>query len=309
MEKIKQILRLTTLLVLFVLYAGYNAFASDDPYMVKKFDASGVSMVDVETAGGSITVEGKNGANDIVVEMYVKSWKSSLSKSKIDEKLEDFDIEIAKEGNKIIAHAERDSWFSNSDISISFVVYTPSSISTDLNTSGGSIRIANLSGDQRLHTSGGSIDMKELNGEVLATTSGGSLNLHDINGNVKGTTSGGSITSENLKGEFELKTSGGSINLDDINGSMHAETSGGGIRANIQNITGDITLKTSGGSIHATLPEKQGMNIKFKGNSVNTSLMNFNGKAEDDWVEGSMNGGGSTITMVTSGGSVNVKYQ
>jgi len=280
----------------------------DDPYMVKKFDASSVSSLDVNTSGGSITAIGESGRNEIVVEMYVNSWKTK-DKGKIQEELEKFDIKITKEGNQIIASAKSKSTFGNNQISISFKVYVPTSISADLNTSGGSITMTGLSGNQKLNTSGGSITMKNLNGDIVATTSGGSIHINDVRGELKGTTSGGSINAGKLNGTFNLSTSGGSIKLEDIRGEVNAHTSGGGIRANVLELTGDITLKTSGGSIHATLPANTGMDVYFSGNSVNTTLSNFSGKSEDDKVNGTINGGGSKVTLVTSGGSVNVNYQ
>ncbi len=281
---------------------------ADEPHTVKKFDASSVSYLDVNTSGGSITAIGESGTNQIIVEMYVNSWKTK-SEEKIQRELENFDIKIAKEGNTVIASAKsRSNWGINT-ISISFKVYTPSAMSAKLNTSGGSITMKGLSGDQHLNTSGGSITMEGLNGEIVASTSGGSINLQDIRGNLRGTTSGGSINAEDLNGEFDLSTSGGSIKLEDVRGKMNAHTSGGGIRATILELTGDITLKTSGGSINATLPENTGMDVYFKGNSVNVPLKNFSGRSEDDKIDGTINGGGSKVTLVTSGGSVNVHYQ
>ena len=284
-----------------------DSFA-DEPHTVKKFDASSISYLDVNTSGGSINTYGSSGSNEIVVEMYVNSWKTK-DKEKINKELESFDIKIAKEGDKIVASARNKSTFGNNHISISFKVYTPSAMSADLNTSGGSITMKGLSGNQKLNTSGGSITMEELNGDVHATTSGGSINISNVRGELKGTTSGGSINANNLNGSFNLSTSGGSIKLEDIKGNISAHTSGGGIRANIVELTGDVTLKTSGGSINATLPDNTGMNVYFSGNSVNTTLNNFSGKSEDDKVDGTINGGGSKVTLVTSGGSVNVNYQ
>ncbi len=284
-----------------------NTYA-DDPYTTKKFDASSVSYLDVNTSGGSITTIGESGTNQIIVEMYVNSWKTK-NKDKIKDYLEDFEIKIAKEGDRVIASAKHKGFMGNNNISISFKVYTPSAISADLNTSGGSITMKGLSGNQKLNTSGGSITMEELNGDIHASTSGGSIHIFDVRGDLRGTTSGGSIKAEKLNGSFDLSTSGGSIKLEDIRGEMNAHTSGGGIRADIQEVTGDITLKTSGGSINATLPDKTGMDIYFSGNSVNAPLHNFSGKSEDDKIDGTINGGGSKVTLVTSGGSVNVSYQ
>jgi hypothetical protein len=44
-------------------------------------------------------------------------------------------------------------------LSISFKVFVPKNTSTDLSTSGGSISLTNLTGEQKFSTSGGSLNI------------------------------------------------------------------------------------------------------------------------------------------------------
>ncbi len=281
-----------------------------EPYLTKSFSVNLPAEINVETSGGSITVRGSSG-KEVEVKMYVKKNGTSWfgSDDDVEEDLEDYDIKISKDGNTVYAIAERrsSSWLNNS-LSISFVLEVPNETSTTLKTSGGSINLTSLEGNQEVHTSGGSLNFDDIIGYTKASTSGGSINLKNFQGVINGRTSGGSIRAQNSGGELDLHTSGGSIVLEDVQGSIEARTSGGSIKAFVLGIDDFLTLKTSGGSVNAVIPENIGVDLDLSGNRVNTELNNFTGSAEKNSVKGSMNGGGPAVTLKTSGGSVNLDY-
>lgn len=281
---------------------------SDDPFLTKSFNLSSGDLF-VSTSGGSIRVEG-GGGSTVKVEMYVRSNKHS--DSKIREILdEDYDIRIEKTGSRVEAVAKKTSkgWSWNG-ISISFVVYTPKDFSCDLNTSGGSLKIAGVGGkNHELKTSGGSISAEAMSGDLDARTSGGSITVRDYVGDLDAKTSGGSIKLSDIKGDMDVTTSGGGIKIDDAQGAVYATTSGGSINADITKLNDQLVLKTSGGSVRATIPGGLGLDLDLRGNRVNTSLNNFSGESKSDRVKGTVNGGGILVELTTSGGSVNLDYQ
>lgn len=180
---------------------------AQQPYMEESFAVGNDVRIEVETSGGSIDVYGSN-RDDVQVEMFVKRRGRDVEPGEAD--LDRWDITIEKSGNTVYATAKqrgRNNW-GNNNYSISFVVYAPVDSRADARTSGGSIELENLIGDQ------------------IAKTSGGS------------------ITATQIGGDIELKTSGGSITIDEVEGYVDANTSGGRIRAN--DVTGGIFAKTSG---------------------------------------------------------------
>lgn len=302
-------------LVIIITACSAAPFVRDGkPFQVKEFTLSGSGNLNVRTSGGSISVSAQDG-NTVRVEMYVRKGARWVTKDDDDAKeiMEDFDITISQSGSTVTATAEREShfqsWFGNNNASISFTVYVPKNMSCHLNTSGGSISLTGVSGEQELKTSGGSLSLNTVSGNVEAGTSGGSINIERYSGRLEAHTSGGSINLKEAKGDLNVRTSGGSIHLDNISGSVDASTSGGGIHANITGLEKYLRLKTSGGSITATVPSGLGLDLDLKGNRVNTKLVNFNGEAEKDRIRGSMNGGGIEVYMATSGGSVELQYQ
>jgi hypothetical protein len=321
---------------------------SEQPYVSKKFTKASLKELTVETSGGAIAVTGDQ-STGFKVDMFVKpnNWngKNELSKAEIEDRLEDYDILIGTDGDRVIATAKRKSgtnWNDKKGISIGFKVYTPRNVTTNLKTSGGSIRIASLNGEQNfttsggslkvedlsgiihgrtsggsievvncskeinLETSGGSIKATELKGKVELNTSGGSIQLHNINGDIVAHTSGGSIKGENISGALDTGTSGGSVRLANVSGSLKASTSAGSVEVEMTKLGKYVDISSSAGSVRVTMPLDAGMDLDLKGNKVSIPLKNFDGRVEKEYVRGKMNGGGIPVTLSASSGSVYV---
>ncbi|WP_428654311.1 DUF4097 family beta strand repeat-containing protein [Runella sp.] len=334
---------------LFVVSVVFAQNSDEKPYMTKTFNASSVKNLNVRTSGGSINVAGQGG--DAKVEVYIRAnnWngRSELSKEEIEDRLKEYELTVAMEGETLVCKSKRknenDKWDWKQSLSISFKITVPEKTTTDLATSGGSIKLAKLSGTQNFSTSGGSLHLDDLSGMIkgrtsggsiqlincqdqldLATsggsikaesckgdiklvTSGGSIHLDGLNGNVRATTSGGSIKGGDIKGELLASTSGGSIRLTGVAASLKASTSAGGIDAEIVALGKFLDLSTSAGGIHVQMPMNKGLDLDLRANRVNVgTLKNFDGTLEKDRVNGRLNGGGTLVTMRASSGSISV---
>lgn len=282
----------------------------DDPYRVETFSITTPGNLEVRTSGGHITVEGSS-SNTVRVEMYVRKNGRDLSPDDID--LDKWEITIDRSGNSVRALAKRDGkgWklWNNDNVSISFVVYTPREMSTDLKTSGGHIEASGLEGKQNISTSGGHLELANLKGTIDARTSGGHINIDAIQGEIVARTSGGHIDAKQSEGALKVRTSGGHIELDDVSGTVEASTSGGSITANLGSIGQFVDLRTSGGNVRITVPENIGLDINLRGSYVSTNLKNFSGNIERNEVEGKLNGGGPKISARTSGGTVSLSFR
>lgn len=299
------------ILILFsaVLLVACQVSAQKEIVRTEDFSMEPGGNLEVRTSGGYIKVSGTN-SSKAVVKMIVRSNKG-YSESKIEEKLrEDYEIEIGKSGNMLVAKAKGKStnWNWGSGLSISFEITVPKKTNCDIGTSGGSLTMYNLEDELSAKTSGGSITLDEFNGFAELKTSGGSIKVNGFKGKLEGKTSGGSIKISEARGNLDIGTSGGSINMKDVSGTISASTSGGGINAEIMDVENSVELRTSGGSITASIPGNRGYDLDLKGNRVNIQLEDFTGSAEKNRVTGSMKGGGPEIAMSTSGGGVNVEF-
>ncbi|MBS1501818.1 MAG: DUF4097 family beta strand repeat protein [Bacteroidetes bacterium] len=320
---------------------GIAASAQDNktPYMTKALN-SGIKNVYVTTSGGSITVSGASG-QEPRVEVYItgNNGITSPSKEEIEKRLrEDYDLEVNVTGSEVHAIAKNKhdghNWDWRHSLNIGFKVYVPQNVATNLETSGGSIHLDNLAGDEKFETSGGSLHIDRLTGHIHGRTSGGSITVNDSKDDIDLETSGGSVHAANCSGTIKLETSGGSLNLNDLSGKIDAGTSGGSVHGN--NIKGELHTGTSGGSIDLTglacsldtytsggsihvqmnevskfvkidasgghvdlqLPSKQGYDLNLHAEKVTADVSgNFSGTKEKDRVEGKLNGGGASVEV------------
>lgn len=335
--------KIFNLLLLALLLSGAAYAQNDgDAYMSKSLSKESISQVFSRTSGGNIAVTGvADGEARIEVFISASNNKTSYSKDEIKQRLdEDYNLTVEVVANKLTATAEPKKSNMNwkRALSISFKIYVPSNVSTDLNTSGGGIDLTNLSGTHNFSTSGGGLHLSKISGKTRGKTSGGGITVKDSKDDITLSTSGGGIHATDCSGILRLNTSGGSIDLNDLNGEIEAETSGGTVRG--ANIRGDLTTHTSGGSIilrnlfcgvdastsggsieleitevgkyvtannsggniSVKMPGDKGLSLRLRGDKINTvSLNNFSGDQDENRITGKVNGGGIPVTLSTSG--------
>lgn len=321
-----------------------------EPYLTQSLSTENINFAEVKTSGGSIVVKGIDAA-EARIEMYVSpNGGIGISKEELKSRLEEnYEINIRVSNGRLTAIAKQKNsanWNWKKSLGISFKVYVPQNLSSDLNTSGGSITLSNLNGNQDfstsggslhidhitgkidgqtsggsihvadsksdidLNTSGGSIEAENCTGKIKLSTSGGSLHLSNLDGTINAQTSGGSVDGDNIKGELITGTSGGSVRLNDLYCSLDASTSGGSIHVEIKQLGKYITLKNSAGNIDLEMPKGQGIDIDLKANKIKyNQLNNFTGgSATDKHVTGSLNGGGIPVKLNASSGTINLTF-
>jgi len=341
------------LLLLFIACQSTVLLAQDwnkTPYETKSLSSDAIKDVYVETSGGSIAVSGAAGESPRIDVFVHGNNNQELSKEEIKKRLdEDYKLEITVSNHELHVLAKRKheggiNWDWRRQLSISFKIYVPKNVDTHLGTSGGSIHLDNLSGNENFSTSGGSLHVNALNGLIKGETSGGSIEVSNSGNDINLETSGGSIHASNCHGKIKLETSGGSLHLDDLKGSINANTSGGSIQAN--SIEGELITGTSGGSVNLTrmacsleastsggsmhvdmdqvgkyikldvsgghvdlkLPANVGMNLNLSADKINSvSVKNFSGEWEKTHIKGSINGGGIPVNVDASG-SLNLTF-
>ncbi|MEJ7829507.1 MAG: hypothetical protein WKF91_14960 [Segetibacter sp.] len=329
-----------------------HAQTNQEPFMTKSLSTESIRNAEVQTSGGSIVVSGVN-ASEARIEVYVKPNNNgdsdALSKEEIQKRLnEDYNLNISVSNNTVTAVAKSKDRNMNwkKGLSISFKVFVPQNVSTNLATSGGSISLTNLSGSQEFSTSGGSLNVQNLSGKIKGRTSGGSINVADSKDDIDLSTSGGSIEANNCNGSIRLSTSGGSLKLSALKGNIKASTSGGSINGN--SINGELIAHTSGGSINlrdlmcsvetstsgghinvaikefgkyakisnpggnidVQLPYNKGINLNLSARKINTeALDNFNGTGERSRINGKLNGGGIPVDVSAGSGTIRLSFE
>ena len=309
-----------------------NGFAQENktPTITKTFDLNQPGILNASSSGGGIKVKSHN-QQKVVVQAFIRKNGRILSPSdpSVDDVLEDYDLEIEKNGSVISANVKRKAHFNHwNNVGISLTIIVPPEMSCNVSSSGGGLKISNVKGTHNFTSSGGGIKLENITGTTKAKSSGGSVNATNQNGDVDLSSSGGGVSLDGGIGSVIAHSSGGGVHLKNIHGDVDAGSSGGGVsvsgecgyvkakssggsvRINISNLSKELYLQSSGGGIDAVIRngDDLGLDLDLSSDRVNIDLHNFSGRAEKDRVNGTMNNGGIPVYMRASGGSINVRF-
>jgi len=176
-------------------------------------------------------------------------------------------------------------------------------------TGGGAIRVVDSGGRIDLQTSGGAISSRGIRGDLSALTAGGRIDVEGVSGDVFAVTSGGRISLARVAGDAEAHTSGGPIEIDGVDGEVTAMTSGGTILTRFTRAPAG-RVETSGGAIEVAFPAGAGADLDARslgGAVVVEHPIEVASRAAPDHVAGAINGGGDTLRLRATGGSIHVR--
>jgi DUF4097 and DUF4098 domain-containing protein YvlB len=326
-------MKLTSILLL---VGSAVALASSEDQVNQRFTVEPGGKVTVDVEFGSVDVKT---SNDPVV--IVDAWRKISRKSKADEEayLRDHPIEVTQDGANVTVRARgkvegrttRSFFGRGNQNEARYTLTIPAKFNVQLKTSGGPITVSDLTGETRANTSGGALRFEHLHGPIDANTSGGAIHVTASEGPMKVHTSGGGIDIIGGSGSVEAGTSGGPIKVKDFTGPIHVNTSGGGI--SVEDVTGELHGSTSGGSIHASLgaPLGETTRLTTSGGGITVNLpkdsafdldaatsagsvhsefaVDSSGKPNRSHLKGPVNGGGKSVYLRTSAGSIEVKQR
>jgi Putative adhesin len=327
-----------------------QSYEGETPFLVKSFSSLSLKNLEAKTTGGNIILKGGN-TSEAKVEVYVSSEngrRNHLSKEEIQKRLdEDYELTVKMDGNKLSVIAREKSRLTNwnQSLNISFYIFVPQNISSNINTSGGNISLSGLAGEQVFGTSGGNLEIRQVSGKItghtsggnieisgskdiidLTTsggnidashctgniklhTSGGNLGLHVLDGSIKALTSGGNVDADRVAGDLIAQTSGGNLVLQALSCSLDATTSGGDADVEILELRKYVKINNSSGTVNVKLPSGKGLNLDITGDEINTEAMNnFNGAKKEHSLIGKLNGGGTPVEIEASSGRVNISF-
>lgn len=305
---------------------------SKTPTITKTFEMNGPGTLNARSSGGGIEVKGGE-QNEVTVQVFIRKNGKILSPSdpSVRDILEDFELDIEKNGSDVTATVERKMKFGffGKNVGISLTILTPHEMSCNVSSSGGGLRISNVKGTHDFSSSGGGVKLENVAGTTKASSSGGGVHATNQDGDVRLSSSGGGVTLEEAHGRVNAHSSGGGVHLENIHGDVEAGSSGGGVsvtgevgyvkakssggsvRVNVGKLSKELYLESSGGGVDAVIRNGSnlGLDLDLSSEKVNIDLRNFSGKSEKDRVIGAMNGGGIPVHMHASGGSVNVRFE
>jgi DUF4097 and DUF4098 domain-containing protein YvlB len=281
----------------------------------KTFTAQPGGNLKALTEGGDITIKT---ADINEVRITAKETIQASSDKEADELLGKLNLTFEQQGNDVTIESKYEksmggfhfgSW---PPVQVSFTVTVPKTFNLNLRTSGGDIAVASLTGNVNAHTSGGELKFDRIDGEIDGSTSGGDIALKEGTARAKLTTSGGNIVVDRAGGPTEVSTSGGDITLNSVADLISASTSGGNVKANITGaIKRNTVLSTSGGDVRVKIVKGTPFELdaSTSGGDVDAAGLTLTierGGIGKSRLVGSVNGGGSTLKLRSSGGDITI---
>ena len=308
---------LTRLLMLAAALAAPLALPAKITRTVEKtFAVQAGGNLQAATQGGDITIKTSDSPE---VHVLVQQVIRASSEQEADEILSKLTLTLEQSGNDVTAEAKYEkrgpgSWFGNwPPVTVSFVVTVPKNFNLKLNTSGGNIAVASLTGNVHARTSGGDLRFDRIDGDIDAGTSGGNVSLKEGTARAMLRTSGGDIEIDRAGGPTDVSTSGGNIKINSVAQLISATTSGGNVRAVItEPLKQDTLLSTSGGDVDVEVVKGAGFELdaSTSGGDVKASGLTITlekGGTGKSRLVGAVNGGGPRLKLRSSGGDVTVR--
>ncbi len=298
-----QIIGITLAILLFLVL---RAAAAQEDLIEKSFTTASRGALFIEADRGTMDIlPSTNGQTSVTIRRKAKA----LTEAEERQILQNHHIEFTQDGNniRVVTRSEPKlrNWFGKTQLEVRYEVYLPVGFDADLKTSGGSIKVRELTGALDAATSGGNLILGHL-GPVKGRTSGGSIQLDECAANAELTTSGGDIKAGKVGGGLSARTSGGSIQIGTVAGPANLHTSGGNIH--VERASNSLQAGTSGGSIKIT-SARGATELRTSGGDIHAAL-------ENGEVDASTSGGSIWISLAsapdkdcvarTSGGNIRV---
>ncbi len=290
--------------------------------------------------GGTLVIEADRGSIQVLtaetnsVSVTVDRELNRSSDEKAQAVLDDHKLTFAEEGGTITVKARLPKtegiWNRRTaGLNVKYTVTVPSKFNLTLNTAGGNIAVADLTGTVRLRTAGGSIRVAKVDGPVKADTAGGNITVEAATGAVEADSAGGSVKLGKLGGTTTAETAGGSIRIETTSAPVKASASGGSIV--VDGASAPLRLETAGGSVTARFTGKPdgassvecaggsitiyaGAGVGFEvdaestGGSVRCDLpRETSGKPSKNELRGQIAGGGPELKLRSVGGSISLR--
>lgn len=314
--------------VLALAFTAAPAVAQVEGRFERTLNVSGTADLSVSSGSGSIHVQpGASGTVRVVGTIRANRWKNWRS-SDVEARVKriEADPPVVQEGSRIsIGKTRGDDLYEN--ISLSYEIYAPEATVVSANTGSGSVTIGAFRGPVTASSGSGSVRIGATAGAVKTSTGSGEITVDGAKERVEASTGSGGITLRNIAGAATANSGSGSIEVEQTAaGPVRLTTGSGGIRAwgirgelvarassgsiQIQGTpTGPWELDSSSGSIDLRLPADVGFTLDAHTGSGSISVdhpIMVQGRIDRRTMRGNVNGGGPTISLSTSSGSIDI---
>ncbi len=310
-----------------VTMASKPVLASDEGRFDRTLAVTGPVDLDVQTGSGEITVRVGDSAK---VEVHGRIHANhGLFGGDVEQHIHEIEANppIEQSGNTIrVGHIENRDWKNNISISYELVVPAQTKLRSesgsgdqtvegisgpaDASSGSGNVRLSNIGAETHVHTGSGDIELNAIHGPARATAGSGGIRAIGIAGGLTASSGSGSVKLEQTAaGDVEIGTGSGDVEIKGAKGAVKVQTGSGSITAQGEP-AGDWRLRTGSGNVSVELPQQASFNLvaRTSSGSIDSSReIAVQGKLSPRELQGKVGGGGPTVDLSTSSGSIQIR--
>jgi DUF4097 and DUF4098 domain-containing protein YvlB len=307
--------------------ASRPARASDDGHFDRTLSVTGAVDLDVQTGSGEISVRtGDSSKVEIHGRIHANhGWFGAEAEQRVHEI--EANPPIEQNGNTIrVGHIENHDWKNNISISYELVVPVQTKLRSesgsgdqviagiagpaDASSGSGRLRLSNIGGETHARTGSGDIELNGIQGAAKVVAGSGSIRAIGIAGALTASSGSGSVKFEQTAaGDVEIGTGSGDVEIKGAKGALKVQSGSGSITAQ-GNPSGDWRLHTGSGDVTVELPQQAAFNLvaRTSSGSIDSSReIAVQGKLSPRELQGKVGGGGPTVELSTSSGSIQIR--
>ncbi|MDF2627442.1 MAG: putative adhesin [Symbiobacteriaceae bacterium] len=223
--------------------------------------APGASL-HLTTASGNVTVQ--DGAQ-AMVEMRVRGYGRSVEDA--ERTAESVGLYMQPSNEKTQVSAVIPPTAGRTDIS--FVVTLPkdAQVALTIDSSSGSVNVADRAGSVTITTSSGAIRAERIVGNVNLRANSGSVLASAITGDATASSTSGSVQVAVVSGNVKVNSTSGSVVAREVGGRLEALSSSGSITVDTETVGGDYDVSAVSGAVRVAIPASAGVNVTAKASS------------------------------------------
>lgn len=307
-------MRIGPILILLVLLTGGALRAQDRLVDERRFAVEAGTTLKLDTFAGAIKIVPTAGTDEIVIRLQAEAtggrpgaaqrWLEGVTISTEQQERQLSVVIRHRSGPVSIDLGEKPTGLVRLEILVP--------LRTHLDVNGGSASVEtghDLEGDVRIRVAVGTIFLGRTFGRVSVRVDDGSISVSRATGVVDLRTLRGDIRVGTLADSATLETGSGDINIFSAERGINARAAAGSIDATVgEGLSEDSVLATAGGDIRVAV--NSAANVSVRARSVwgritaRLPIMTTAGGAGQSRLEGSINRGGSQLSLHASGGNI-----
>lgn len=281
----------------------------------------------VDVPGAHVRLRSSSAEEQVTVEVAVtgcppEEAKTVLRRMQIGAHKTKNTVSVTSDSDR--SGAEWWRWVRTLDVGIEVDLHVPPRVEAALHTPGGSVDITDLQGHFDVKVMGGSCHVEDVGGtldvraessdvsirdfsgkQIITRVAAGTLTLEDVEANtITARAVAAPLTLDAVSGPTRVTAKSAPVTLNAVPGPCLAEVDGGTLTYKGRP-TDELDLKVVGNALDVQIPGDHGAGLCMTGPTLTLDdAFSFEGERTATEIEGTLNGGGPSLTMTAPGGSI-----